>query len=111
MPSYWGDRAACVDRRDPPDFRLQARQANDLKTQSGRKIRRSTLTVLALCLMLPARGQQPSASVTNVPPALTVVLPKSVPDPLEPVNRVLWAFNKGLLSDVIKPTSKVYRLI
>ena len=41
----------------------------------------------------------------------TVVLPKSVPDPLEPLNRVMWAFNKGLMTDVIKPTSKVYRFV
>ena len=40
-----------------------------------------------------------------------VVLPKSVPDPIEPVNRVMWAFNKGLMKDVIRPTSRVYRLI
>jgi ABC-type transporter lipoprotein component MlaA/pimeloyl-ACP methyl ester carboxylesterase len=39
----------------------------------------------------------------------TVVLPKSVPDPLEPLNRVMWAFNKGLMTGVIKPTSRVYR--
>jgi ABC-type transporter lipoprotein component MlaA/pimeloyl-ACP methyl ester carboxylesterase len=40
-----------------------------------------------------------------------VVLPKSVPDPIEPVNRALWAFNKGLMTDVVKPTSRVYRFV
>jgi len=40
-----------------------------------------------------------------------VVLPKSVPDPIEPFNRVMWGFNKALMTDVIKPTSKVYRFI
>ena len=40
-----------------------------------------------------------------------VVLPKSVPDPIEPFNRVMWAFNKGLMTDVVKPTSKVYRFV
>jgi ABC-type transporter lipoprotein component MlaA/pimeloyl-ACP methyl ester carboxylesterase len=43
--------------------------------------------------------------------AETVVLPKSVPDPIEPLNRVMWAFNKGLMTGVIKPTSKVYRFV
>ena len=43
--------------------------------------------------------------------AETVVLPKSVPDPIEPFNRVMWGFNKGLMTDVIKPTSKVYRFV
>ncbi len=45
------------------------------------------------------------------PSAQTVVLPKSVPDPIEPVNRVMWAFNKELMTGVIKPTSRVYRFI
>ena len=50
-------------------------------------------------------------TLTNSPAAETVVLPKSVPDPLEPLNRVMWAFNVGLMTDVIKPTSKVYRFV
>ena len=40
-----------------------------------------------------------------------VVLPKSVPDPIEPVNRIIYAFNKGLMTGAVKPTAKVYRLI
>ncbi len=40
-----------------------------------------------------------------------VVLPQSVPDPIEPFNRVMWAFNKGLMTGVIKPTSRVYRFV
>ena len=52
----------------------------------------------------------PSAS-TNPPLAQTVVLPKSVPDPIEPFNRLMWDFNKGLMTDVVKPTSKVYRFV
>ena len=28
----------------------------------------------------------------------TVVLPKSVPDPIEPVNRIVYSFNKGLMT-------------
>ena len=43
--------------------------------------------------------------------AESVVLPKSVPDPIEPVNRVVYAFNKGLMTGAVKPTAKVYRLI
>jgi ABC-type transporter lipoprotein component MlaA/pimeloyl-ACP methyl ester carboxylesterase len=58
-----------------------------------------------------ARGQHPATGFTNRPPAQTVVLPKSVPDPIEPVNRVLWAFNKELMTGVIKPTSRIYRFI
>ena len=41
----------------------------------------------------------------------TIVLPKSVSDPLEPFNRMMWDFNKGLMTGAIKPTSKVYRFV
>lgn len=40
-----------------------------------------------------------------------IVLPLSVPDPVEPVNRVIWEFNKGVMIGVVQPTSKVYRRI
>jgi ABC-type transporter lipoprotein component MlaA/pimeloyl-ACP methyl ester carboxylesterase len=40
-----------------------------------------------------------------------IVLPRSVPDPFEPFNRVVWAFNRGLLVQVVKPTSKAYRFV
>jgi len=69
------------------------------------------LLALALCLPMIARGQAPVAGFTKPAPAETVVLPKSVPDPFEPLNRAMWAFNKGLMTDVIKPTSKVYRFV
>lgn len=79
------------------------------------------LVVLSLCLLPFAHGQEPVVGFTrpsaadlsrrSQTEAETVVLPKSVPDPIEPFNRVMWAFNKGLMTDVIKPTSKVYRLV
>jgi len=71
-----------------------------LKDRLGRRIRSSALVVLSLCFSLFAHGLEQ-----------TVVLPKSVPDPIEPVNRVMWAFNKELMTGVIKPTSRVYRFI
>ena len=82
--------------------------------QPGRRIRSSVLVglvVLSLCLPPFAHGQEPAAGVTRQPAAETVVLPKSVPDPFEPFNRVMWGFNKGLMNDVIKPTSRVYRFV
>ena len=33
----------------------------------------------------------------------TVVLPRSVPDPLEPFNRVMWGFNKAFMTGVVRP--------
>src|SRR2546421_9332201 len=65
----------------------------------------------------PAPGAVPTT--TNAvddsisPPAImgTVVLPKSVPDPLEPFNRAVWAFNSGVMSGLVKPTAKAYRFV
>lgn len=39
------------------------------------------------------------------------MLPKSVPDPIEPFNRATWGFNKAVMTGVIKPTSRVYRFV
>ena len=66
---------------------------------------------LALCLAPFAHGQPPATSFTNTPLAETVVLPASVPDPIEPFNRVVWSFNKAVMTGVVKPTSKVYRFV
>jgi len=80
--------------------------------------RRSALRwVLAGAIMLWFAPQLRSA--TNSPATTpgraasgdALVLPKGVPDPLEPCNRALWAFNRSLLSVVIKPSAKVYRAI
>ena len=111
-----------------------AGKAGNLKIQPGRRIQGSALVVLmilSLCLSPFARGQEPAAGFTNSPvadlsrrlvapksdeggsqtKAEIVVLPKSVPDPLEPFNRVMWGFNKAVMTGVIKPTSRVYRFL
>ena len=67
--------------------------------------------LLLLCLSPFAHGQAPTAGFTKPPAAETVVLPKSVPDPLEPMNRVMWDFNRGFMTSVIKPTSRAYRFV
>jgi ABC-type transporter lipoprotein component MlaA len=74
-----------------------------------------------LGLSLLVHAQEPAVGFTNLPPtnvshrsqpaAQTVVLPKSVPDPLEPLNRVMWDFNVGLMADIIKPTARGYRFV
>ena len=89
------------------------------------------LVALSLCLPLFAQGQETAVGITNSPAAdlsrrlvapnfdavggqtqaEAVVLPPSVPDPIEPLNRVMWGFNKALMTYVIKPTGKVYRLV
>jgi ABC-type transporter lipoprotein component MlaA len=69
------------------------------------------LAVLLFRLSPLVHWQEPSTGPTNSSFAEIVVLPKSVPDPLEPFNRVMWDFNVGLMTDVIKPTSRVYRFV
>ncbi len=71
----------------------------------------SALLALSLCLAPFVFGQESTLALTNPPAAESVVLPASVPDPLEPLNRMIWGFNKGLMTGVIKPTSRVYRLV
>src|ERR1700685_1146119 len=92
-------------------FGLKTRMGSDLKIQLGRKIRSLALVVLSLYFPLLSYGEQPTIGFTQPPVAENIVLPKSVPDPIEPFNRAMWAFNKGLMTDVIKPTSKVYRFV
>ncbi|HEX4342792.1 MAG TPA: VacJ family lipoprotein [Verrucomicrobiae bacterium] len=67
--------------------------------------------VLFFCAMIFAQAQETNNAVTNLPPTGVVVLPKSVPDPLEPLNRVMWGFNKVVMTAIIKPTSRVYRFV
>ena len=70
-------------------------------------------------LTIGSLAQTPSGGATNQaepilllhPAAETVMLPQSVPDPLEPLNRVMWGFNKAVMTGVIKPTSRVYRFV
>ena len=62
-------------------------------------------------LFLPnAHGADTAGEPTNRA-AEQVVLPASVPDPIEPFNRVMWGFNKGVMIGVIQPTARVYRFV
>jgi ABC-type transporter lipoprotein component MlaA len=79
-----------------------------LKIQRRRRIASSALILSCLFHSFSTSGQ---GSVTNAAIVESIVLPKSVPDPLEPFNRVMWAFNKALMKDIIKPTSRVYRSV
>ena len=61
--------------------------------------------LVGLLMGLPVEGE------TNSTRADAVVLPESIPDPLEPVNRVLWSANKGAMTAVVRPLGKVYRFL
>ena len=80
--------------------------------------RTALVTGLGLTLVAGSLAQAPrtvqSEPVANPAfhePGAEVVLPKSVADPLEPFNRVVYGFNRGLMTGVVKPTAKVYRFI
>lgn len=79
--------------------------------RAGRCLRWIMLAILSFCLVRIAHGQIPATN--NLPPTIpgVIVLPPSVPDPLEPLNRVFWGFNRAVLTGVIKPTSVVYRFV
>ncbi|NOS72849.1 MAG: VacJ family lipoprotein [Verrucomicrobia bacterium] len=104
-------RVVCPGRRNPDDFRPGERKARDLKIHPSLSFECSASVILWLCLSSFAHGQSPAVGFTNPPAADAVVLPKSVPDPIEPFNRAMWSFNKGLMTGVIKPTSRVYRFV
>ena len=76
-------------------------------------------TVLGGSLVVGARAQTPPAvsgepartPTPHQPRAEVVLFPKSVPDPIEPINRILYGFNKGLMAGAVKPTANVYRFV
>src|SRR5882762_8531086 len=65
------------------------------------------LAVACFCFAYSATSAAPKPSVA----AERVVLLKAVPDPIEPLNRVVWGFNRWLMSSMIKPTARLYRAI
>ena len=81
--------------------------------------RNALATALGWSLVTSSPAQSPPSVPTESAPATVlgktnvgrVVLPASVPDPFEPINRAVYAFNKGLMTGAVKPTAKVYRLI
>ncbi len=79
--------------------------------QQRRRIQILALGFLSLGLLPFACGQVAVVGLTNSSSAETFALPKSVPDPIEPLNRAMWGFNKALMTGVIKPTSRIYRFI
>jgi ABC-type transporter lipoprotein component MlaA/pimeloyl-ACP methyl ester carboxylesterase len=72
------------------------------------------------CLVFEsALAQQIPPTATNASPRTVsqglagdcIVLPAGFNDPIEPFNRAMWGFNKGFLTWVVRPASKVYRRV
>lgn len=77
-------------------------------------LRLSSFSALTLAVTLGlftslAPAQTNSLVVTNR--TNTITLPQPAPDPLEPVNRALWSFNRAAMKGVIKPSARVYRFV
>jgi len=74
---------------------------------------KSMLPVMLACLgsRCPATEVVTSPTATNAPAQTRqqVVLPKTTPDPLEPMNRAIWSFNTGLMNHVFEPAGDAYR--
>jgi ABC-type transporter lipoprotein component MlaA/pimeloyl-ACP methyl ester carboxylesterase len=71
-----------------------------------------SLVTSSLAQTPPSVSTEPARQTTRPEAgAEIVVLPKSVPDPIEPVNRMVYALNKGIMTGVVKPTAQVYRFI
>jgi ABC-type transporter lipoprotein component MlaA/pimeloyl-ACP methyl ester carboxylesterase len=54
------------------------------------------------------------AGCSTAPPAKkqqAITSPEFIADPLEPVNRGMWAVNHGILVGVMQPTGRVYRTV
>jgi len=81
--------------------------------QTDRTILAAMVTILSLCVFGSphAHGQEETALIVSPRLEDAIVLPKSVPDPLEPFNRLVWSVNEGLLIGVVKPTAKAYRFV
>src|SRR5688572_28042235 len=65
----------------------KAKKARTMKTPPGRRNRSPALVVLLLCFSLFAHRPEAAVDATHPSTAETFVLPKSVPDPIEPLNR------------------------
>jgi ABC-type transporter lipoprotein component MlaA/pimeloyl-ACP methyl ester carboxylesterase len=81
------------------------------KIKSRQSLYTNVLVVLVSGFSLFVHAQGTNTSSPNSPVMEKVVLPKSVPDPIEPFNRVMWGFNKAVMTGVVKPTSRVYRFV
>src|SRR5258708_3849631 len=95
-----------------------------MKFKSSHRHRRPGVSLLLLavfgCLVFESALAQPIIpTATNAPPVTVsqslagdgIVLPAVFNDPIEPFNRAMWGFNKGFLTWVAKPASKVYRRV
>ena len=73
--------------------RCTSRSIGTLRIPPSRRFLGAAWLAFTLCLAPFAHGQQTAALATRSPDENTVVLPESVPDPLEPFNRARRPFH------------------
>lgn len=81
-----------------------------------RKLTRLTNAVWLALIGSTAAMTAPAAAPTNptIPPPpddAGIILPEFTHDPLEPVNRVVWGVNRGILTGVVQPSATFYRAL
>src|SRR3989442_1734940 len=59
----------------------------------------------------PTPTNAPAQTVRACPAGDTIILPTGFSDSIEPFNRAIWGFNKGFMTSVVRPASKVYRRV
>lgn len=62
---------------------------------------------LASCTTSGPPVRETMAAQTPAP----AILPDFLEDPIEPLNRGVWGFNRGLLQGVIEPTGRIYQAV
>src|SRR5260370_5374960 len=90
-----------------------------LKITPGLRIRPRLLAALACFILESSQAQPITPTATNEPatviaPSLagdSIVLPTGFNDPIEPFNRAMWGFNKGVATWVVRPASQGYRRV
>ncbi len=70
--------------------------------------RRVSVLPLAILLTACSHSVPPKAGLGSDQKA---PFPEIIADPIEPVNRAVWAANRGVLKGVIQPTARVYRAV
>jgi len=76
-----------------------------------RRFTKHSSWVLAAGLFTACSTTPPGGGDAAVGKARATPVPDSLADPFEPVNRGMWAVNKGLLTGVIEPSGRVYRTV
>jgi ABC-type transporter lipoprotein component MlaA/pimeloyl-ACP methyl ester carboxylesterase len=69
------------------------------------------LLLLASLAGAPASAERAEAEAPLPAASERVMLPEPIPDPFEPMNRLIWEVNHGVMKTVGRPSSRAYRAL